>query len=445
MRAFHLLAALGALAAPAIASAASVDASSTTAVSTSNQPRYRGGTGLDNVTVSPALEIISVRARDLEVKGFDELQLVVSGFGSLDLDSQRSDRGTKTAGAADLSTGYVEGLLAGRRLTLRLGRTQVTSAAASGVQQIDGAQARALLAAGFQLSAYCGAPVSQRVTSRKTGSSWNPNAGAVAYGGRLGWSLSAPGLPGRGVDLGVSVSMVDQGSNNPVRRDLGADFRLQPLIRSNLTVSGNATYGLYDSRLAQAVLLLTWTPLVPLDVSADWRFAAPDLLLPRNSVLSVFSASEWQELGGGLHLRAAERVTLGADYHVRLEPGKDGDDAGHIGHDAVARASWAPGRTLLVAEGFLLSARDNGYVGGRLSGRQDLDPFFLSADVEGHSFRVEVNGKDYDLTGTLSGGTALGHGFSGVLSGRAFTSPYTDHGYELMAKLVFDTSGKGGR
>jgi hypothetical protein len=434
MRHTKMIAAALALLAGATARADTVDVSSTTLVTAGQQTRFQSPNTLRLDTVVPAYEILSLVARDVTNPVASDLQLVLSGWGAYDFDHLRWDNGTASNLNGDLLTGYVQGRVLDRRLQLRIGRTQVQTGVARMIH-LDGGEAVAFLPLGFRLSGYAGVPVSQRFSTLDGIKSWNPQGGDFAYGGRLAYALGIPGVPGRGLELGASANFV-QDNGDPVREEVGADLRLQPL--GNLTFAAFGAYSLYDERVSEASVLGAWTPIHRLHVTADWHFYAPDLFLARNSILSVFSASDRNEFGGGLTYELGHGLAVGGDYHLQLEPGETEESSTNIGHDAVARVDWSRGKTVAGAEAFFLDALENGYWGGRLYGRQGYGKLFAAADVLAHVFREKVNGEDLALTGTLTAGYELARGFSAVISGRAGVTPFMEQTYDVMAKLVYN-------
>jgi hypothetical protein len=441
MRQITLLAA--ALVLGSVARADTVEVTSTTFVVAGQQTRYRGGTEPELVTVVPAYEILSISAREVTNPIAEDLQLVVSTWGAYDFANRRWDNGTSSDLTGDVMTGYLQARFARRRLTLRLGRAQVMTGVARMIH-VDGGEALVLLPGGFRVSGYAGVPVSQRFASRSGLTSWNPTGGDLAYGGRVAWALVLPGLAGRGLDVGASANLV-QDDGDPVRQEVGVDLRLQPFSTNNLTLIGMGAYSIYDERFSETAVMVTWTARPRLHLTADWRFTAPDLLLARNSILSVFSASKWNELGGGARYQLGRTLSVGADYHLRLEPGEDGETAGEIGQDAAARLDWERAGTSAGLEVSYLDALENGYVGTRAYGRRSLGRLaprlgeaFVSADVLAHFFREPVNGEDFAVTGTLSAGVELVRGFSAVISGRAGVTPYLEQTYGVLAKLVYN-------
>ena len=330
-------------------------------------------------------------------------------------------------------TGYLQGKLLDRRLTLRVGRAQVQTGVARMIQ-LDGGQAIGLLPYGFRLAAYAGVPVSQRFSTRTGFRNWNPLGGDFAYGGRLGWSLALPGVPGRGLDIGASANIVND-HGDPAKQEIGGDLRLK--LSEPVTVTAFTAYSVFDERVSEGTVRADWNATRKLVVEADYRYIAPDLFLARNSILSVFTSADRQAFGGGGEYRIGRGLRVGGAYHLLLEPGDKGESNEEIGHEADARVEWERGPTLAGLEGFFLDSFDNGYVGGRLFGRHEIGKAFASAEVLVHVFREEVNGEKTAVTGTLSAGYEILKGLSAVVAGRAGMTPFLERTFDVMAKLVY--------
>ena len=300
--------------------------------------------------------------------------------------------------------------------------------------QLDGGEAIVSLPFGVRFSGYAGVPVSQRFASRSGVRSWNPVAGDLAYGGRAAWYYAMPGYAGRGLDVGASANVVED-DGDPVRQEVGADFRLQPLAR-NLTLSGFGAYSLYDERFSEGNLAVSY------DRPAAAPRRPPTGATPRRTCSSRGARSSRCSRRRPATTSAAACATssrkeleVGADYHLAIEPGEDGDYYGHL---AEASLEWERGQTKAGAEVFYLDNLENGYVGGRLFGRQDYGRYFAAADVLGHFFREQINDEDFSISGTLSAGVDLVKGFSAVVAGRAGMNPFLEQTYDVMAKLVYN-------
>jgi hypothetical protein len=436
MRQTPLLAALVLLASPAVR-AETVEASSTTFLTVSPDTRFRGGTKPDVVTVAPVFEILSVSARDIQTGFADDVQAVFSTWGSLDLGEIRWDSGTSSHFTGDVSTGYLQGRLLDRHVTLRVGRSMVPTGIARMIQ-IDGGYALVDVPTGpvvLKLSSYVGSPTSQRFQDRSGLKSWNPTGGTLAYGGRAAASVPVSGFPGRGFELAADFNQVLDHSET-VRQEVGGDFRLQPFAGNDLALAGFTSYSLPDRRFSEASTALSVSATRKLHLTADWRYAEPSLLLSRNSILSVFSASTWNEFGAGARYDLGRGLHAGVDAHLRIEPGEVSGT--HTGTDLAGNLDGVFGRTSAGLELSYLDAATNGYTAIRVYARRDMGPGFISGDVLGQIFREEINHQGGAVTGTLSGGLTLTHGFSAVLSGSAGMTPYLEQTYDIMVKLAYN-------
>jgi hypothetical protein len=434
MRNSRLLAAALALLAGSAARAGTIEASSTTLLNVARQTRGGlPGQTPDVVTTAPAFLMLSITARDLTSSVANDLTIVLSTWGSYEFDDPRWDNGTSSDLTGDVMTGYVQGKLLDRRLTLRVGRAQVQTGVARMIH-LDGGEAIGVLPLGLRLSAYAGVPVSQRFTTRTSFQNWNPLGGDLAWGSRLGWSLARPGVPGLGLDLGASVNVVSE-DGDPVRQEIGADLRLRPAAPVLVTAFG--AYSVYDERFSEVAARVGFNPVRKLLLEVDYGFVSPDLFLPRNSILSVFSATERHSAGANATYRIGSAISVGGGYHALLEPDDEGVSPDQLGHEVDAVVQWERSRSLAGVEGFFLDAFENGYVGGRLFGRHGFGRAFAAADVLLHVFRDDVNGESSALTGTLSVGYELLNGLSAVVAGRAGTTPFLEQSFDVMAKLAY--------
>jgi hypothetical protein len=419
--------------AASVARADTIDVDSTTFLNVARQ--LRGGVpgqSFDLATTAPAFEILSLSVRDMDLGAVQDARIVLRTWGAVDIKDRRWDNGTDSKLTGDINAGYLEGKLFARHLTLRLGRTLVSTGVARTLQ-VDGGEAVVVLPGGFRLSGYAGVPVTQRFGTRSSLVSWNPVGGDFAGGGRLGWSLALPGEAGRGLDVGASINEVkDHG--DPVREELGFDLRLKPV--NALVLSAFDAYSLYDKRTAEASVRVGLNATRALLVEVDYRYVVPDLLLARNSILSVFSAEERQTVGLGATWAVNRAWKLGGSYHLVVEPDRESGKA--IGNEADAKIEWARGVTAAGLEGFWLDAVDNGYVGGRLFARREFGPAFAAVDLLLHEFREKVNNESRAFTGSLSLGYELLHGLSAVVSGQAGVTPFMEQTFEVMAKLVYN-------
>jgi len=432
MRTMRSLLALAAAVGATTAMADTVEATSTTYLSAGKQPRGGlAGEKPELVSVMPVIEVLSLSARGIKNPLFENLEVIVSTWGSYDLQDVRWDAGTSGNLTGDVLTGYVRGQLFSRRLTLRAGRENVAIGAGR-VASIDGGDISLRLPLGIGLTAYAGAPVAQRFSTRDAARSWNALGGDFAYGGRASLTLTLP-LPFlKSIEVGGSAAFVDD-DGEAVRRDAGVDARVR--LFGDLAVNGYALYALEDERLAEVAALATWHPARRWFVTADFRRSAPDLMLPRTSILSVFTDSTRDEVGGGLRWEITRTLEAGVDYHALLEPGDDGTE---LGHEAVLRGDYSDGPIRAGAEVSYLDATDNGYAGARFFARRELGRVFVAGDVLAYVFNEQVNGQDYAANVAATAGYQFARGWTAGVTGRAGVTPFMEQQADVMVKLAYN-------
>jgi hypothetical protein len=404
-RSAALLVLLGAARAAAQAPT-TVDATLTTMVAARQDPR--DGT---IYTVVPIYELLTLSVGGIRARYLDELRIDVSGWGELALGDPREGLAT-----GDLDLGYLDAALFGRRVAVRLGRQLVVSGGARALQ-LDGASLTVRIARGVGVTAWGGAPVRPRFGTR---------LGDTAAGGRIFWR--------RGFDTEVGLSFVHVLDGGRVaREDLGADARWQPL--RGLAVSGYALLSLVELRLAEATAAITWQPHRMVEVRADYRRTAPDLFLPRSSILSVFSEETRDEAGGSVYVRPHRRVRLNADYHAIV-------DLTGVGHDGGAKTNVYLGtgfETSIGAELRALHLPDKGYLRARLYAIQRLRPgLTLTLDADAYRLEQAINAQNFSFTGAASLGWDVKPGWRVLVSGAGDVTPFVRQRFECMAKLVYN-------
>jgi hypothetical protein len=382
-----------------------VDATITTLLAGQRQPRDG-----QIYTVVPAYESLSLVA-DLQAPHLDDLKLAISGWG---LAAFGDPADGKTV-SGDLDLGYLEAKAWKRRITVRVGRQLVVGGAAR-ITQLDGALIEARLFHGLGVTAYGGAPVTPRFgTSR----------GDAAGGARLFYRHS--------FDTEVGLSFIDViGVGRPVREDLALDARWSP--HRTLTLTGYGLWSLREARIAEATAMATWQPVGELQIAADYRRVAPDLFLPLNSVLAVFSQETRDEAGGTLFVRPVQRVRLYADYHFI-------SDAGGTGHRASGKVTvqlGADASTTVGAEGRLLILSTNGYQEARLFGTERLPrDLFVAVDLDAYHLQQPINGDTLSFTAAATVGWDFAAGWRAAITGFADVTPFVDPRFEILARLVY--------
>jgi hypothetical protein len=409
-----------------------VEAQSTTLLQARQETRGDGKT----YAVVPAYELISISAHGIKTSFTDSLELVLSTWGAVNLGSLDSGQawwnGYTNTGrvSGDLDLAFVKAELARRAVMVQLGRMMV-SQGNSRMVQMDGLSLRLRLPAGFAVAGYVGSPVATRFGTRVGDYTENPAHGDVTAGGRLSWTHP------RLLEIGASFAQDwDRGVTS--RQDLAGDLRLTPV--ASLTMAGYLDYALSDSAVAEANGSVLWLASRKVQVSLDYRYLVPSLLLARDSILSVFSDTARNDIGGNLHLSLVPALSLDLGGAVLL---LDGGDTGGRGN---ARATWQPGKGASVgaevsyvttANGSDLASR-NSFVGFRVFGRKELGRFLGTLDLQDYLFDKSVNGQTNSFLGTASLGYLIGSGWSATVAGSGAVTPYFSSRFDVLAKLAYN-------
>lgn len=379
-------------------------------------------------TAIPLYEIIDLSAFDLRTPYTDDLEIVLSTWGSVDVANNvrfwQNGALTDKRLTGDVNVGYVRAAFLDKALTLRVGRQLVADGIARMVH-LDGAEAKVSLPYHLAISGYIGSPVAPRFAARGGDLTVGNARATLATGGRLSWRYL--GL----LEAGASVSMAtDHG--DWARQDIGADIRVTP--HRLVQFVGSGWWSLYESRVGEASVAATLFPMPFLDVTLDYRHVEPDLFLPRNSILAVFTSEKRDDVGGALHWGFRRNLALDVDYHALFQP------AG-TGHWARAKGTWHPAAPTNTVGGelSLLNNPDNSYFLVRAFGAKTIATVFTGTlDLLGYFFDRAVNGKSEALTATATVGYQFARGWRAVIAGSAGTTAYLDRQLDIMAKLVYD-------
>jgi hypothetical protein len=398
------------LAAGAGARAEVVDATSTTVLTGRADPRD----GVVRTSV-PVVEMVTLRAADLRVPGFDDVVVVMAGWGELQL----ADRGEGGRGLGDLDVAFAEGSLLRRRITLRLGR-QLLVAGAGRNLAFDGLAVTARPWRWVGVSAHAGVPVTPRFAVDR---------GDAMVGGR------AFVKPSYDAEAGLSfLQVLDAGEI--ARRDLALDARFVPARSLPLALSGFALWSLPEQRLGEGNVTATYQLGARVEVSGDFRRTAPDLFLPRNSIFSVFAQERRDEAGGFLYFRLLSRLRLQGSYHVIVDDGGAGQDASA---KLTATVGAARRDTVGVESRRLdLSGSSSGYTSGRAFSTLQLSPLLLATlDASAFLFDTDINGQRRSYVGAGALAYDFSPGWRAVATGIGSVTPFAERRLEGMAKLVY--------
>ena len=392
-----------------LARAETVTASSTTIVSGQRDPR--DGTVH---TVVPFLELVSLRASDINNALFDDTQIVVSGWGEAVAGDPRDGKSV----LGDVDVAYVQGSTWNRRVTLRAGRQFVFPGTAGNVQ-LDGLAPTLRVGAGFGLSGFVGVPVTPR---------FGYSRGEFTSGARVFWSRSYES------EVGVSILEILGAGRHVFRRDAGVDARYR--ILDSLALSGLVRWSLAETRMAEADAAANWQPCRYLDVTGDYRRTAPDLFLPRYSIFAVFAQETRDEFGGYFSVRPwLRRLDVQGDFHQV-------HDASGWGWNTGGKATLRLGNgggTRLGVESRRLKIPGGGYVMGRAFAWQTITTKIrVVADFDVYDFDQRLNGQDRAFFGSGSLVYDLAPAWRAVLTGMDNVTPYATHQIEGLLKIVYD-------
>jgi hypothetical protein len=371
-------------------------------------------------TVVPIIEQLGLVASHPGNSTVSDLKLCLSGWGRLD----PVDESARLGKAADLDLGFVSMALLDRAVTFTLGR-HLAFGGARRASQIDGLSAEARIFKRAGLSVFGGTPVVPRFASA---------LGDVVFGGRVFYR------PSPDAQVGASFfELLDHKSL--ARQEAGLDGRW---VLGPVTLSGFGTFALTDGRIAEANLDAEIQATSSLWGHVNLGRTAPDLFISRTSIFSVFAVDRRDEVGGGLSLRTPRWRILG-EYHFVLY-GADGTSAPRDGHEGLVKATVrTTPSTSLGAEARALLAPANGYLEGRLFATQriaevvalvlDLDAYHLQNPISG-----ALSGNRNSYVASLSGTYDVAPGWLVALTGLASVTPFFEHRYEVLGKLVYNFS-----
>ncbi|MCA9629536.1 MAG: hypothetical protein KC766_17800 [Myxococcales bacterium] len=398
------------------------------------------GTLITTETVVPLEQYVLLDARGLDT-GWDEdsVDVEFSGYGQVALgaleDEQRLD--------GDIQTFFVRY----RRgpAQVQLGR-QIAMSPAARYVRFDGAAVGAELGLGLDVNTYGGFTVLPR---------WNRAPGYASLGGlpearvedpRVLQTVSRSGYWLAGGRLGYSQDVVGGGlsfheqreDTELARRNLGLDLRAGPW--QTATLGSNALFDTDATRFADARVWVDAEPWDPLNVSVEYLHTEPALLLSRQSVLSVFGGSGYEEVSGSAELEVTPALSFegegGFEIYDEGRPGSRGEVGGRFLADRLRRVVVRLGYARLIAP-------ENGYqsLRGGLSSR--LMPA-VSGTLEVYAYFYDEAIRGY-RSSTVYAGT-LGYQATPQLDvlwgGSIARSPYAslDAQTQLRLRYAFDSS-----
>ncbi len=360
-------------------------------------------------SVVPITQVVGLSARRIENPVVDDLSVSLDAWGSYEIGRDLN------ALEGDVNIANVEGRLLEKRLRLRLGR-QVLFGGAARLLIFDGLFAEYRLPKGFGAQAYVGMPVAKRFG--------NVLHGDLVVGGRAFWA------PSFTTEMGASIIHVTDGAL-VARQDAGLDARLR--LHKTVAVKGAALWSLAEGRLAELDVGPQWQPSDRLELLADYRRTAPDLLLPRSSILSVFADTTRDDVGVSGNWSPLSKLGLFAEARMLWLQGEPGYDAG-------LRGTWRLDRafaTTVNAQVRRLHIPDNGYWLARVAGRKTFGELSVSLDLEGYFLDQAVHGQTQSYSAMGNVFWRFAPAWQAGVSGFAAVTPTYESRFEVLAKLVY--------
>lgn len=396
-----------ALLAGAHAGAATVEARVTTLAGV--RPQRVDG---EVLTTAQVLESVRLHVSDIQNPLVDDLRVMLAAWGMLG-PSPRADLEAQ----ADVDLAFIEGRIFKKHLRVRLGRQMVVGGV-SRISYIDGVALDLRGPAGLSAGVSLGVPVGPRFSLIAQGG-WQLNARVQLAPNPWLWNVGASFV--HSADrLGVS------------RQEIGLDGRWY-LLRQ-LTLAGAAMFSVVDKRFSEVDLGPRWQPTENFELAAGYRRTAPDLLVSRTSIFSVFADTNRDEVGGSLFWAPAEWLTLYADGRgLFIEE--------ETGVDLTARVTFRRdrrGRSQLSLQGRWLRVPENGYLMGRVSALHQLrHGITLSAELDGYWFDKEINARRASVTAAGSVHFAFSPQWSLAVSVLGGSTPAWASRVEAFARLTW--------
>lgn len=443
-----LLATRLALAQPQESRAADVDdfelmASSETYAALFRRALLPGPSGslVESTTAAPVYEYVSLRAERLDVGTLkDALSMEVAAWGRAWPTTRELERpfdGDVQTAFATLSygPGYA-----------RLGRQHVVGGAAR-FSRFDGALVAARFGGGFEATGYGGFTVlprwSERVGYHHLGSEADVllrDPEALEDPERAGEWLAGARFGYRSSSFGGAVSFHEQREQGELaRRSLGLDAQGR---HSWAALNLNAVLDADSGRFSDARLWADLLPLESLSLSLELLHTEPALWLSRQSVLSVFSSSRFEEAGGSATWRLSDALRLeGASYLTVY-------DRGGPGSRSEGSVRFSPDRrTVLRARFARVLAAKNGYFSLRLSLSRRLLRA-TSGTLEAYNYFYDRAVQSYRTSSVYA--ATVSHSFSAPISllvgGSLSRTPYASLDAQTLVRLsiAYDRSAEGG-
>ena len=385
----------------------------------------------------PVYQYVQLAARD---------QNIARQQSGLDLEFAAWWRGELLAVTSDRpSDGDVQTANVGYRrgpLSLRIGRQHVAGGAAR-YSRFDGVVLDAQLGAGFDVSVYGGLTVLPR---------WNENLHYTYLGAAADSNLKNPSLATSarergdyllgGARVGWASRRVRAGLSFHEQHEAGGLGRRSLTLESTsdlmlgVSAGASASAELEAERFSEARAWLDASPSSELDLSLEWLHTEPALFLSRQSVLSVFSAADYDEAGGRAALRANRQIALEAGGWAEVYQGARPGARAELSLRVLTNRAGTAFMRVTYAR---VVTPDNGYHSLRSSLSQRLLTH-LSGTLEAYAYFYDRAIHAY-RTSTVYSGTLEYRPLAaaGLLWGASLVrSPYANLDLQTQVRLAYD-------
>ena len=399
------------------------------------------GSLLETETAAPFYQHVLLQVDDIDVPwAADSTDVELAAWGNLEM-ATVGDDGRRVDG--DITVARVRHRIGPAYVSA--GR-QIYAGGAARFVRFDGLMAGAETPFGLGIDAYGGFTVLPR---------WNARPGYQSLGSASDTLLRDPNaLPdpsraehwlagGRGHyrlsrygEIGVSFH--EQQMDGAVgRRNLGADLRVAPI--DEITVRAHTIMDVDATRLSEAKVLIDMIPREGVDVGIGYFHAVPSLFMSRQSVLSVFSTSAYDEVGGDLAYSPWRFLTLGVEgWGQRFAEGDMGARAGariRLRPDLVEKPTLVLGYRRVVE-------MQSGYHSLRAAvAVWPMPALLLTTESFTYLYDEPIRGVTNSFVGAQSARYAFLEWLALTVSGSVARTPYAEHDVQGLARLEIDVEG----
>jgi hypothetical protein len=400
-----------------------------------------GGSVLQTQTAAPFYQHALLQVDDIDVPwAADSVDVELAAWGNVEM-ANAGTGGRRMDGditVARVRHRYGPGYLSAGR--------QVYAGGAARFVRFDGLRAGAEAPFGLGLDAYGGFTVLPR---------WDARPGYYSLGSASDTLLKDPNAlqdPSRTehwvagarahyryeslAELGVSFH--EQQQDGAVgRRNLGGDLRVAPI--DEVTLRAHTIMDVDATRLAEARVMVDMMPLKKVDVGIGYFHAVPALFLSRQSVLSVFSTSAYDEVGGDLAYRPWRFLTVGVEgWGQRF---LEGDFGARAGANVRLRPDLPEKPTLVIGYRRVVEF-DNGYTSLRAAvAVSPMATLLLTTESFTYLYDEPIRGVTNSFVGVQSARYAFLKWLALTLSGSVARTPYAEHDVQGLARLEIDVEG----